>query len=215
MGPLRQIATILAVALVSSQAMAQNDDALGRARAHFEAGRALYNLGNYPEAQREFAAGYELAPRPQFLINLGNCFRRMDDLPQAREMYQRYLREARADDPLRGQAEQVLAEVERELAARPPAPEPKPAPKPTPETKPVLVDQAAPSAGSARPAGAVASPLLVTRHPEADKPFIKRHWWIIPASVVVVGVGVGLGVYYGTRTDSCHSGQLTCWDLSK
>jgi tetratricopeptide (TPR) repeat protein len=106
------------VALVSAQALAESDDAIGRARTHFEAGRALYNLGNYTEAQREFAAGYQLAPRPQFLINLGHCYRKLDNLPRAREMYQRYLAETRADDPLRTQAEQVLAEVEHELAQR-------------------------------------------------------------------------------------------------
>jgi len=31
----------------------------------------------------------------------------------------------------------------------------------------------------------------------------------------VVGAGVGLGVYYGTRSDPCHGANLTCWDLSK
>jgi hypothetical protein len=113
---------------------------------------------------------------------------------------------------LRGQAEQVLAEVERELAARP-APKAEPVPatkaelpaKTEPATRPVLSD---------RP-GDGGSALVAVRHPEPKRPFLKRHWWIIPASAVVVGVGVGLGVYYGTRSDSCRGADLTCWDVSK
>ena len=98
-----------------------NDDPVTRARTHFEAGRALYQLGNYNEALREFAAGYQLAPRPQFLLNLGQCYRKLDDLPNAREMYQRYLHDAPASDPERPQAQQILAEIDKQIAdGRPP-----------------------------------------------------------------------------------------------
>jgi hypothetical protein len=43
-------------------APASADDAKDRALTHFRAGEALYKLGNYTDAIREFAAGYELAP---------------------------------------------------------------------------------------------------------------------------------------------------------
>jgi tetratricopeptide (TPR) repeat protein len=167
-------------------ARAESADDLARAKTHFEAGRALYQLGSYPEAVREFTAGHQLAPRPQFLLNLGQCYRKLGDLEQARAMYQRFLGEVAADDPQRAEAEEVLAVIERSLADNPP---------------PVVAAAPAASGATVKPA-------------PRDKPFIKRHWWIIPASVVVAGVGVGLGVYYGTRSSSpCSSANLGCWNL--
>ena len=189
---------LIAVALAcAAAAHAQPDDDVARARTHFEAARALYQLGNYNEALREFAAGYQLAPRPQFLLNLGQCYRKLDDLQNARAMYQRYLHDAPSTDPERPQAQQILAEIDRQIADRQAA-----APPPT-----------APPTAQSEPAAATTT-LTATAPPR--KSWIKRNWWIIPVGVVVVGAGVGLGVYYGTRApDPCRGANLTCWDLSK
>jgi hypothetical protein len=202
----RQIALILVLALASRSALAQSsEDQIARARTHFEAGRALYQLGNYNEAVREFKAGYELVPRPQFLLNLGQCYRKLNDLEKAREMYQRYLRDAPVTDMERPQAQQILAEIERQIAASKPPASPPPQPAPS-ESRRRAPSQAAPAASVTviRPAP-----------PREKRPFIRRHWWIFPASAVVVGVAVGVGVYYGTRTDPCAGANLACWDLSK
>jgi len=201
MAGLRHIMVIVAVAALwacAAPARAQqNDDQMTRARTHFEAGRALYQLGNYNEALREFAAGYQLAPRPQFLLNLGQCYRKLDDLANARSMYQRYLHDAPQSDPERPQAEQILAEIERQIADRQAAQAP-----PPPVTPP--------------PGAAPAATTLTQTAPPPKKSWIKRNWWVIPVGAVVVGVGVGLGVYYGTRApDPCIGANLTCWDLSK
>lgn len=174
----------------------QSDDDVTRARTHFEAGRALYQLGNYNEALREFAAGYQLAPRPQFLLNLGQCYRKLDDLANARAMYQRYLHDAPPSDPERPQAEQILSEIDRQMADREAA-------------------KAPPPVASSSVAAPAATTLTQTA-PPPRKSWIKRNWWIIPVGAVVLGVGVGLGVYYGTRApDPCDGANLTCWDLSK
>ncbi|HEX8953349.1 MAG TPA: tetratricopeptide repeat protein, partial [Polyangia bacterium] len=114
----RHIGLGLAVLVCAAAAHAQPADDVARARTHFEAGRALYQLGNYNEALREFAAGYQLAPRPQFLLNLGQCYRKLDDLANARAMYQRYLHDAPASDPERPQAQQIRAEIDRQIADR-------------------------------------------------------------------------------------------------
>src|SRR3954467_11063977 len=98
MARLRPLALVVMVLACAGHAQAQTDDPVASARTHFEAGRALYQLGNYNDALREFAAGYELAPRPQFLLNLGQCYRELDDLQHAREMYQRYLHDAPPTD---------------------------------------------------------------------------------------------------------------------
>ena len=200
MASARNLGLVVAVLACAVTAQAQPEDTIARARTHFEAGRALYQLGNYNEALREFAAGYQLAPRPQFLLNLGQCYRKLDDLQQAREMYQRYLHDAPASDPERPQAQQILAEIDRQIADREAAAAAAAAPAPpTPATS----------------APAAATTLAATARPP-KKPWIKRNWWIIPVGAVVVGVGVGLGVYFGTRApDPCSGANLTCWDLSK
>jgi tetratricopeptide (TPR) repeat protein len=198
---LRHIAVAVAVLLCAAAAQAQNEDPIARARTHFEAGRALYQLGNFTAALREFAAGYQLVPKPQFLLNLGQCYRKLDDLQNAREMYQRYLHDAPATDPERPQAQQILAEIDQQLAADQ---------KAVSETPPVA------SAAPATSAVAPAPTTLTASAPPPRRSWIKRNWWIIPVGAVVVGVGVGLGVYYGTRTaDPCSGANLACWDLSK
>ncbi|MGZ3407043.1 MAG: tetratricopeptide repeat protein [Polyangia bacterium] len=205
MDRLRHIALAVAVLFCAAAAQAQSEDAIARARTHFEAGRALYQLGNFNEALREFAAGYQLVPKPQFLLNLGQCYRKLDDLAPAREMYQRYLHDAPATDPERQQAQQILAEIEQQIAAQRAASAPPPvAPPPVASAPPAT--SAAPSAATAVAASA----------PPPKRSWIKRNWWIFPVGAVVVGVGVGLGVYYGTRTaDPCSGANLACWDLSK
>ena len=206
MARLRQLALVVTVLACALHAQAQTDDPVARARTHFEAGRALYQLGNYNEALREFAAGYQLAPRPQFLLNLGQCYRKLDDLQNARAMYQRYLHDAPATDAERPQAQQILGEIDKSIADKQAAAAPPPPVTPPPSTGSAM----APSTSSA------ATTTLTQTAPPPRKSWIKRNWWIIPVGAAVVGVGVGLGVYYGTRApDPCSGANLTCWDLSK
>src|SRR5207247_10616966 len=67
-----------------------DEDAQGRARAHYEIGQGLYRLGDYRGALREFAAGYELAPKPRLLLNLGQTYRQLGDRVRARDHYRQF-----------------------------------------------------------------------------------------------------------------------------
>jgi tetratricopeptide (TPR) repeat protein len=116
---------------------------VARARAHFEAGNSLYAAGRYEQAIKEFLAGYELVPRPSFLLNLGQAYRRVGDLTRAKEAYLGYVRSLPENNPLRDQALKMLAEIEVQLRGGgvapehpPPAPVPPP-PNPTPTSPPV------------------------------------------------------------------------------
>jgi tetratricopeptide (TPR) repeat protein len=194
-------ATLYAAVLLSAAvAFAQRDDVTARARQHFEAGKALYSLGNYPDAIREFSAGYALAARPQFLLNLGQCYRMTNDYVKAREMYQRFLRDTPDDAPMRAEVKEIIVELDRDIEAAKHAPPPKPTPPQAKEVKTV-------------PDAAV-----TTAPPAKKKPFIKRHWWIIPVSILVAaGVATGLGVGLTQRSsDPCagHGNVLACWDYS-
>ena len=185
--------------LIAGAAHAQSQDAIQRARTHFEAGRALYNLGNYTDAVREFSAGYQLAPRPQFLVNLGQCYRKLgghDNLVKARDMYQKFLDESPPADPDREQVKSLLADIDTELAAAPapPPPEPKVEPQPAPN--------------------------VLVAAPAEKRSFHKRHPWAIPVitTVAVLAVaGIAVGIYFAVKPSGqvdCSSASLGCIDGS-
>jgi tetratricopeptide (TPR) repeat protein len=177
-------------------ARAETPDAIARARTHFQAGQALYKLGNYTDAIREFSAGYALVPRVEFLINLGQSYRKLDDLGKAREMYKRFLAEADPKDPARAQIQSVLSDVEKEIALRP-APKPEPVVVPKPEPKPQPQVDLRPSPG-----------VVVVEQPP-KKSWARRNWWVFPVVGAVVIAGAAVGIYFGTR-----STQVGCSDAS-
>ncbi len=182
----------LALLIAAGSAHAQSADDVARSRTHFEAGRALYNLGNYTDAVREFSAGYQNAPKPLFLVNLGQAYRKLNDLEHARDMYKKFLVEAPPTDPDREQVKQILQDLEAQIAARPP---PAPAPEP-------VVAQPAPAASA------------VVGTPPAKKSFVKKNWWIFPVAGAVL-VGVAVGIYFGVRPASqvdCNGASLGCID---
>jgi tetratricopeptide (TPR) repeat protein len=88
---------------------------LAEARIHFEAGTDHYAAGRYDEAIRRFQAGYALVPRPNFLVNIGQSYRKLGNLVRAKEAYVAYVRALPEKSALRDQALQVLAEIEVQL----------------------------------------------------------------------------------------------------
>ena len=194
-------ALLVAVVVLFAAATARGeDDRESRARAHYEVGLGMYHLGNYGDAVREFTAGYELSPRPEFLINLGQAYRKLHELDRARDMFQKYLARAPADAPDRVQVRGLLAEVEAERAAAPPAAS---APEPT---------EVAPTAPSA--IVAPAPQMLVTQQPPPRRG-LRRWWWTIPVGAVAVGAVVGVTLYFTLRSSqvSCGSATIACVDL--
>jgi tetratricopeptide (TPR) repeat protein len=180
-------------------------DVVKRAQTHFRAGKTLYDLGQYTDAIREFAAGYALVPKPEFLLNLGQAYRRAHDLPQAREMFLKYLEKAPPNAPERGQVRDTLKEIDDELEKSPPPPPPpgdRPA-EPAPEAK---LTPAPPAATEAPPA----APELT------ESPSPARHLvWAVPLAVVVIAAAA-VGVWAATRgpPDACAGATgLGCLDL--
>src|SRR5438270_13224774 len=125
---MRVAVTLLVLALLAAQAAparASGDDE-ERARGHYEIGVGLYRLGDYQGALKEFGAGYELAHKPGFLLNLGQTYRKLGELREARDMYRQFLSAVRSDDAARPQAQKVLAEIEDAIRKEPSAREPSP-----------------------------------------------------------------------------------------
>jgi tetratricopeptide (TPR) repeat protein len=188
---------LLVVAVLSPATVhAQANDEVDKARARYEQGRALYQIGRYDDAIREFNAGWDLSQKPRFLYNLALCYRKLGDLPKTRDYLRRYLSLAPDNDANRHSIEGQLADVEAELGTQPAGKSPAattPSTSSPVEARPSLATPA-PAASDQSPAGAQ---LTTTAPPHKSA---KRHLaWAIPLSVAVAGVAIGLGVYYGTR----------------
>jgi tetratricopeptide (TPR) repeat protein len=196
---MRTLALLLALTFV---AQAQENEPDKRARAHFEAGRALYSLGNYEEALREFVAGYQIIPRPKFLLNMAQAYRKLDRLEEARKMYLRYLDEETPAEreQARAKVEALVREIDEQLVERAKTGPPQPA-----------VKEAAPP--PAATAVQVQSPVVASPQPAVrKKSFVRRHWWIIPTTLVVAA-GLAVGIYFAARpTVDCGAAPLGCID---
>jgi tetratricopeptide (TPR) repeat protein len=175
---------LLAVCCLSFPAFAA--DASEKARAHFEAGRTLYEYGRYAEAIREFTAGYELVHRPEFLLNLGQAYHQLNDLPWARRMFEQFLEQAPPDDTYRPQVRQMLDQIAAE------------------ELK---------GAGAAVRAASPVPQITASATPAAAprKSAVRRYWWIFPAAAVVLA-GAAVGIYFAVRpADACAGAPLGCY----
>jgi tetratricopeptide (TPR) repeat protein len=177
---MRLAAALFAFMLVASTARADDED---RARAHYEIGLGLYRLGDYRGALKEFAAGYELARKPGFLLNLGQTYRKLGQLREARDMYRQFVAQVRLDDPARLQAQKVLAELEESLRTAPP-----PAPPAPPAPPPAVTTPVAPA-----PAPAPAVTLEVAKPAPHRLRRAERISGIVVGSVGLAIAGAGIG----------------------
>ena len=115
---MRLVTAIALVLFLAPSLRAEEKDPTARAKLYIETGRLLYKQGDYEQAAKQFNAGYALLPRPQFLLNSGLCYQKLEQLEKARDLYQRFLREAPSDDPDRERANKWLGEVESTLATQ-------------------------------------------------------------------------------------------------
>ena len=188
---MRVAVALFVLAALAAPVRAAGDDE-ERARGHYEIGLGLYRLGDYRGALKEFAAGYELAHKPGFLLNLGQTYRKLGELREARDYYRQFLAQVRGDDPARPQAEKVLAEIEEAIRAAPrpvepprhPAPPLAPAPAPIPAPAPT-----APAAPVVTPPPAQVEPTPIVH---AAAPPHKAHRGLRIAGIVVGVAGLGL-----------------------
>ena len=114
----RALPLAIAVLAFAGTASAQTD--LERARAVFEQGAAHYENQNYALALQAFQESYDLLdghPRQALVLyNVGRCYEELGRFRDARDAYQRYLREAADDAQDRGQVEERLRELETRVS---------------------------------------------------------------------------------------------------
>jgi tetratricopeptide (TPR) repeat protein len=145
---------ILAAALASTRASRADDDAAAKARALYQEGARLYNLGQYEGAVRAFEGSYAISGAKPLLFNIAQAYRLSGPAAcaSALQAYESYLREDAAASNRREVEERIVemreckererAREEAEEAARaaraaasPPSPSPSP-PAPAAERAP-------------------------------------------------------------------------------
>jgi tetratricopeptide (TPR) repeat protein len=139
----RLLLAVLVVALAAHSAAA--DDAATRtAKHHFERGEKLYALTRFSEALDEYQKAFDARPIPDFLFNIGQCYRNLGDYDSAIFSYRKYLTLA-PDAPNRAQVEQLITELQarkdqsdtHRLGLSPSRPPPPPAPVERPAERPI------------------------------------------------------------------------------
>jgi tetratricopeptide (TPR) repeat protein len=88
-----------------------DDPALRAAKHHFERGEKLYALTKFSEALDEYQQAFDARPIPDFLFNIGQCYRNLGDYEAAIFSYQKYLKLA-PDAPNRDQVEQLISDLQ-------------------------------------------------------------------------------------------------------
>jgi hypothetical protein len=154
------------------------------AAASFRHGKALYADGDYAGALAAFQAGYDAYPLQGFLVNIGQCQRRLGHLAEAEAAFRHYLDSDEAPASLRMEVQDALDEVvaaERKAAPPPVVVEPPPpvvvvAPPP-PEPPPVIVATAPPE------------------HPKTKR----WKWALLGVGLGVVAAGAAVGIVFGLR----------------
>jgi tetratricopeptide (TPR) repeat protein len=170
---------VVCAAMWAGGSVARADD-LEAAKAHFAVAQAYYDEANYADALKEFKEAYRLSKRPALLYNIGACHERLDQLSDAIEAFEQYLREMpTASDRVQVQTRiKNLAKRRDERAAAKSEPPPKSDPPPKSEPPPEPPAKTAP---------AVPPTTVATTSPAPDDRPRKRL-----ATWIVGGIGLGL-----------------------
>jgi tetratricopeptide (TPR) repeat protein len=152
------------------------------ARRHHDRGTRLYNLGQFEEAISEYRRGYEQRADPVFLYNIAQAYRQLGAPDKALFFYRRYLSTA-PEATNRAQVEELVADLERLVAAEQRARTPAP-PQPL-------------SGATARPPGVPATSAASFLDPgagaAADRPVWHRWgFWAGLGTLVAGGLVLGL-----------------------
>jgi len=91
--------TILLLALAATMQVAPASAEEESAIAYEEEGARLFIAKSYEGAIKQFSLAYRLDPKPRYLFNIAQAYRRMGLAAEATEYYQRYLNDEQKFDP--------------------------------------------------------------------------------------------------------------------
>lgn len=105
----------LAITAIAARVAWADDPALREAKRHFDRGEKLYAVTRFSEAIDEYQKAFDAKPLPDFLFNIGQCYRNLGDYDSAIFSYRKYLKLAQ-DPPNRAQVEQLIRDLEANKA---------------------------------------------------------------------------------------------------
>jgi tetratricopeptide (TPR) repeat protein len=81
------------------------------AKRYFARGEKLFALGKFDEALDEYQKAFDAKPLPDFLYNIGQCYRNLGDYDQAIFSFKKYLKLA-PDAPDKDKVEKLIEELQ-------------------------------------------------------------------------------------------------------
>jgi tetratricopeptide (TPR) repeat protein len=107
-----RLTLLFALVLAASPRAAFADDPATRAaRRHFDRGEKLFALGKFDEALGEYQQAFDAKPIPDFLFNIGQCYRNLGDYDQAIFSFRKYLK-LEPDAPNKESVQQLIDDLE-------------------------------------------------------------------------------------------------------
>jgi tetratricopeptide (TPR) repeat protein len=196
-------AVAVASGLCNSPVFAEDNDNTKAARQHYWKGDQAFKAGNYPEALKEFEAGFALANRPGFLLNMAHTHRRMNELKKARALYKSYLL-ADPESADRDEVQSVIKEIDSAIQSEETSQsDDQDAQKARSTT---LLPQAAPPSSASGP-GTTLTTSATTVPNQADGHFYGRWWFWTAVGAAVIG-GVTAGIVIANRPHYDANGSL-------
>jgi hypothetical protein len=190
-----------------------------QARRHFARGKQLYDERKYREAAEEFEAGYAVAAKPGFLLNIGHSYRRAGELRKAKRYYEMFL-DKDPTSPQRAEVRVYVKTIDDALADQQGGPAA--VGEPAVRSLAPVAASAAPAAASAAPpppapAPADGSPRVLVevcrdKEPAPSAPAASPRWpWLVSGAAVVVAGAIATAVVlmsHSAKNDPC--GSLGC-----
>jgi tetratricopeptide (TPR) repeat protein len=165
---------------------AEDSDKTKAARQHYKKGDDAFKAGNYPEALKEFEAGFALVNRPGFLLNMAHAHRRMNQLKKARALYKSYLLAA-PDSGDRDEVQSVIEEIDSAIQAEEASQS-----DTRRENARTLLPEAPPPGSTGMPGTTLTTSATGTPNKD-DGHFYGRWWfWSLVGTAVVGGVTAGI-----------------------
>jgi tetratricopeptide (TPR) repeat protein len=107
----RAVAAAVVAALVVCAAVPSFAADKRAAAAAFKQGRALYDAGQFSDALDKFEEGYRAYPLPGFLVNIGQCQRKLDRAADAKRSFEQFLASDSSDERTRAEVKEALDEI--------------------------------------------------------------------------------------------------------
>ena len=105
---------VLCLVAFAPRAVFADDPTMRSAKRHFERGEKLFALGKFDQALDEYQEAFDAKPIPDFLFNIGQCYRNLGDYQQAIFSYKKFLK-LDPETPNREHVQELIADLQEKI----------------------------------------------------------------------------------------------------